>query len=158
MQDIVEPLTIIAEFSIGLAGFAGIIAAFDRKSIQLDPVIRFRFTMLIITAFSPGFLALIGMCAIYFGLSVSQALSTASSAAILVLGLMLLFGLFRKPDGLPKAMLAFMFSASFLNIGLHAYNVLAQPQMIVGFFLSALVLMLLQGATVFAVTVLARYK
>lgn len=158
MQEVVEPLTVIVEFSIGLAGFAGIIAAFDRQRIRMDPVLRFRFIILIITAFSPGFLALTGICALYFDLPVDDALRAASGLALLVLVAMLGYGAFGKPPGLPMLMLVFMFIVSALNICLHGYNVLVVPEHITGVFLLALVLMLLQAAVVFAVTALARYQ
>jgi len=54
----VETLSMVCEFAIGLAGFTGIVAIFSGDDIAVSPVIRFRVKNLLFCAFVPGFLGL----------------------------------------------------------------------------------------------------
>ena len=114
--------------------------------------------MLLFMAFSPGFFSLIAICTQYFGQSLQAALQMTSAFAVVCIAMMIITTTSRRPPDLPRAMLAFMFSATFFNLGLYAVIALNTPSVSLGLFLSALVLTLFQAAVVFAVTVLSRYK
>ncbi|NKB33725.1 MAG: hypothetical protein GKR91_11560 [Pseudomonadales bacterium] len=65
-MDIVDALSTVAEFSIGLAGFTGIIAIFANSRERIGGALRFRITNLLILSFAPGFFALITIGMVYF--------------------------------------------------------------------------------------------
>ena len=57
MSDITDLLSTITEFSIGLAGFSGVIGVFIHGSGGWLEVDRFRITNLLVMSLTPGFLA-----------------------------------------------------------------------------------------------------
>ena len=77
---------IIAEFSIGLAGFSGIVALIGHAPIKIH---RFRVSNLLRTAFTPGFCALLGLFLLHLGLHVEDVIRLTSA----VLGLAALLNL-----------------------------------------------------------------
>ena len=81
MIQVIEPLGIVTEFSIGLAGFTGIIAIFANTQQGINSAIQFRITNLLVSAFAPGFCALAVISLIHLGLS--DAMSVRLGSAIL---------------------------------------------------------------------------
>ena len=77
---------IIAEFSIGLAGFSGIVALIGNAPAKIH---RFRVSSLLKTAFIPGFCALLGLLLLTSGLQVEDVIRSTSA----VLGLVVLWHL-----------------------------------------------------------------
>ena len=77
---------IIAEFSIGLAGFSGIVALIGNVSVRIH---RFRVANLLKTAFTPGFCALLGLVLLHLGQQVEQVIRITSA----VLGLAVLLNI-----------------------------------------------------------------
>ena len=67
---------IIAEFSIGLAGFSGIVALIGNVPIKIH---RFRVSNLLKTAFIPGFCALLGLVLLHLGQQVEQVIRFTSA-------------------------------------------------------------------------------
>lgn len=149
MNEFTEPLGTFAEFSIGIAGFAGIIAAFT--SSQGGRELRlFRFRNLLITAFAPGFLSILTICFIYSGMS--QALSVRISSAVLLVYLLAWAVLVVKtmPAGATARMMTyFMWSASLANMAFQVVS-LNTFTYSAGWYFFGLFLLLLQAAVVFA--------
>ena len=77
---------IIAEFSIGLAGFSGIVALIANVPVK---IYRFRVVNLLKTAFTPGFCALLGLVLLHLGQQVEQVIRITSA----VLGLVVLLNM-----------------------------------------------------------------
>ena len=147
-RKVIEPLSIIAEFSIGLAGFAGIIAAVRRDS---DPVLQFRFAILLVTAFTPGFFSLLTISLDYLAVAQSTNVRISSGLLFIYLGLFILSAYLKLPRGLPVAMVVFMFVAVMVNMILQGINVAQLSPNAFGLYLSGLVIFLLQGAAVFSI-------
>ena len=59
MTDATELLSTVVEFSIGLAGFSGVVGIFIHRSGQWIYVDRFRVTNLLLMSLTPGFLSFI---------------------------------------------------------------------------------------------------
>ena len=77
---------IIAEFSIGLAGFSGIVALVGHSPGKIH---RFRVSNLLKTAFTPGFCALLGLVLMHLDQPVEDVIRFTSA----VLGLVVLLSL-----------------------------------------------------------------
>ena len=61
MSEATELLSTIVEFSIGLAGFSGVVGIFIHRSGQWIYVDRFRITNLLLMSLTPGFLSFISL-------------------------------------------------------------------------------------------------
>jgi hypothetical protein len=66
MSNIIESLGIICEFSIGLAGFTGIMAIFANSREPISASFQFRIACLMFMAFTPGFLSLLVISFLHF--------------------------------------------------------------------------------------------
>jgi hypothetical protein len=74
-----EALGIICEFSIGLAGFTGIVAIFANSQRQVGAAVRFRITNLLVSAFTPGFFALLVISLLQLGVVQETAVRSGSA-------------------------------------------------------------------------------
>jgi len=149
MQDILDPLSTIAEFSIGLAGFTGIVAALVRFGEDMRPLVEFRFTNLLITAFAPGFFSLLTISLAIIG--VSEILSLQISIALLLIYLLTWMGwaAMKTPPGVHPLFRLLMWSIALSNIGILATALIIEPEHIIGYYVAGLSLILLNGAIVF---------
>ena len=71
-------LAAIAEFSIGLAGFTGIVAVFADKRESFRPSEQFRVSNLLLISFTPGFISLFVMAVLHAGIPVSASIRLGS--------------------------------------------------------------------------------
>jgi hypothetical protein len=164
MTGIIDPLSVVAEFSIGLAGFTGIIAVFSNSSQNNSPVVYFRFVNLLVTAFAPGFFAMFTIAGIYLGLSELDSIRIVSGA----FGLYILVwaasvvkrmsGMSRTEESLSTLMTWFMWTVSMLVIVLLFGNVLLMFSNPAGVLITCLVLVLVQAATTFSTLALASLR
>jgi len=76
-----ESFGIIAEFSIGLAGFSGVVALIGDAPAKIH---RFRVSNIIRTAFTPGFCALFGIFLLHLGLQDQDVIRLTSAVLGLV--------------------------------------------------------------------------
>ena len=151
MSDIIDPLGTIAEFSIGLAGFAGIVAALSRSSHDQLELRLFRFTNLLITAFAPGFFSILSICLIYSGVETIQSIQVSSFALLLYLGAWMILIVKTTPaKSVGRFILFFMWTLAITNILLQATNLVSPNINLVGFYLFGLLVLLLQAAIVFS--------
>ncbi len=118
-----ESFGIIAEFSIGLAGFSGIVALIGHSPIKIH---RFRVSNLLRTAFTPGFCALLGLVLLHLGLQVEVVIRLTSA----VLGLAALVNLAVASRALLKfddaTRLSLGRGVAWFQIGAVSINILAQ--------------------------------
>ena len=145
---------IIAEFSIGLAGFSGIVALIGNAPAKIH---RFRVSSLLKTAFIPGFCALLGLLLLASGLQVEHVIRFTSA----VLGLVVLWHLvsalrsirhFDEPARLllNKRIYWFEVVAQSSNILAQFFNVLVVTDYAEVILLGGLVHQLLSGAITFS--------
>ncbi len=153
MTDIIEPLGMIAEFSIGLAGFTGIIAALFAN--RATPIVHFRFVNLLLTSFAPGFFALFTIAALYTGLPVETAMRLFSAALILYI---IAWGAYvsrklpvlAETDGGVNQRITRAFKTVAMgNVLLQLLNTLVAPASAAGIYILGLILLLLTGAVQF---------
>ena len=156
MDNVFDSLGTIVEFSIGLAGFTGIVAVVRRFRGIDSNLARFRFRNLLITAFLPGFFALLAITLASFNVDDNLSLRYASAAfAILMVpyfGLVLHTAPETKSNKLTFTM--WTLGLTTLVFQLVFLFVLNSP----GFFIAGLNIMLLQGAVFFSVLVLAAFE
>ena len=149
-----ESFGIIAEFSIGLAGFSGIVALIGNASIKVH---WFRVSNLLRTAFTPGFCALIGIFLLHMGLQVENVIRLASA----ILGLAALLNLImplhaiRRFDESTRLLLGkrlFWFQAisASLNILAQLFNSLIVTDYAAAILLGGLIQQLLSAAVTFS--------
>jgi hypothetical protein len=149
MSDLIEPLGTFAEFSIGIAGFAGIIAAFTSASEGAE-LRLFRFRNLLITAFAPGFLSILTICLVYSGVMQETAVKISSAVLLSYLCAWAILVVRTMPAGSTVRILTyFMWGISLANMGLQVLS-LATSTYSVSFYFFGLLLLLLQAAVVFA--------
>ena len=159
MREIIEPLGIIAEFSIGLAGFTGIIAAITSASTGRAELQIFRFSNLLITAFAPGFFAILTICLVYAGMIDQQAIRLSSTMLLIYLCSWTIFVFkYMSRGSIKRSMGYFMWVFSLLNLVLQMTNIVAPAINLVGFYLFGLFVLLLQAAVVFSVLALATMR
>ncbi|MCR9055125.1 MAG: hypothetical protein NXI26_24980 [bacterium] len=152
MDGFTDHLGVLAEFSIGLAGFTGIIAALTKNA---DEIIQFRFQNLLASSFAPGFFALIVIGGNY--LNVSQSLVLVFSSALLavyivafaVIGMMRSRKLPFGSEGLSLPILRLFAFTGFVVLVLQILGLLFLTEQRQGFFFYGLVLVLFQGAVSF---------
>jgi len=159
MLDVVTPLGTITEFSIGLAGFAGIVAAINRPSGHDERLLTFRFTNLLVTAFAPGFLAILSMSLIYSGYVERKAIYISSVLLLLYLLAWAVYVLAAIPrESASRGMSTFLWVSSIANMALQVMNLVDPSVNLVGFYLFGLLILLLQAALVFAVLALSTLR
>ena len=95
MSESTELLSTIVEFSIGLAGFSGVVGAFIHRSGDWLFVDRFRLTNLLLMSLTPGFLS-------FFSLGLLNYSSQAIQISAAVFGLTLASFLFFIPRARSK--------------------------------------------------------
>ena len=86
MSEITDLLSTITEFSIGLAGFSGVIGIFIRGSGGWLIVDRFRINNLLVMSLTPGFLAFFTMGLIQ---TIPESLAIRLSAAVFAIAVFL---------------------------------------------------------------------
>jgi hypothetical protein len=147
-------LATIAEFSIGLAGFAGIVAALARYHHSELALVRFRLANLLVSSFAPGFFALLTFGLVSGGMEIGTALRASSSG--LAVGLLLWAVLVhtRKPAQLSRPLLVAMSAVTTVNLLVQLASVAGLTGMPAASYLIGLMLLLLQGAAVFVVLVM----
>ncbi|MFT7141315.1 MAG: hypothetical protein ACJAYE_003472 [Candidatus Azotimanducaceae bacterium] len=150
----IDTFSMICEFSIGLAGFTGIVAIFSGDEIAVSPVIRFRVRNLLLCAFVPGFFGLSALGLIDFGVSTQLVAFYGSIAIFAFLSIWgPLSGLEtrRFPEEskqeLDKIIFVFTGSAIVFNLAVQAYGFLFSDGL--GIFVGGLILLLFQGAVFF---------
>ncbi len=84
MTEATELLSTVIEFSIGLAGFSGVVGIFIHRSRQWIYVDRFRVTNLLLMSLTPGFLSFFTLGLLPISESAIQ-ISAAIFASIIVL-------------------------------------------------------------------------
>ena len=84
MTEATELLSTVVEFSIGLAGFSGVVGIFIHRSGQWIYVDRFRITNLLLMSLTPGFLSFVTLGLLSITESAIQ-ISAAMFACVIVL-------------------------------------------------------------------------
>ncbi len=157
-----ETLAVIAEFSIGLAGFSGIISVIGKAQTKLH---QFRIKNLLITAFVPGFCALFGLVLLHF--VVSHVDVVRSTSAILGIAISLNFAsnfrAVRKLDAASSNLLNlrtkwFNIITSTLNIFAQVANAIFPTNYAEGILVAGLVHQLLMAAIYFSTVVVEFLK
>ena len=148
---------IIAEFSIGLAGFSGIVALIGNVPVKIH---RFRVANLLKMAFTPGFCALLGLVLLHLGQQVEYVIRITSAALGLAVLLTLVTSLrsIRYFDESTRMLLNtrilwFNIVTLSLNILTQFFNSLVVTDYAEAILLGGLVHMLLIGAITFSTIV-----
>lgn len=158
MEQLIDNLSTVAEFSIGLAGFAGIVAALTQGASE---VVRFRFQNLLLTSFVPGFFALLVIGSSSLGIPDRYAVlggSVGLSAYILAYAGFAIHRSRTLPfgdQGLSRLILRFFQTTSMTVLALQLCGLVFFSERIHGFFYYGLVILLFQGAVSFATLALS---
>lgn len=159
-----DSLTLIAEFSIGLAGFSGVVALIGSTS---DRVHRIRVAILLRTSFTPGFCALFGICLLHLGLDSDSTVRWTSAIFGAVIAFHYALGMqsiWRTDSSLRKQMYRpifwFHLAAYPVNFLLQFYNGFVPNNYAEAILIGGLVHILFVGATSFTkiVTQLLRHR
>ncbi|MDH5738009.1 MAG: hypothetical protein OEZ23_06840 [Gammaproteobacteria bacterium] len=148
-QELLDPLSIIAEFSIGLAGFAGIVAALSHFKEEMRELVEFRFANLLITAFAPGFFALMTISLSIIGVDALLNLQISKGLLLLYLLSWMGWAAIKTPPGVHPLFRLLMWSIGLLNICLLTYSLMNNADNSLGYYMAGLSLILLNGAIVF---------
>jgi hypothetical protein len=158
--DIVDALSTLAEFSIGLAGFTGIIAIFANSRDSIGGALRFRITNLLALSFIPGFVSLtaIGLLALFDS---TELVIRISSFLIVLFVLILLITVYRARGRIPEherqilnpLAWDFNITISTLNLCAQLYNVLFVRPYSDGILIIGLVSTLLIAAITFCMII-----
>ena len=89
MTEATDLLSTVVEFSIGLAGFSGVVGIFINRSGQWIHVDRFRVTNLLVMSLTPGFLSFVTLGLLPITESAIQ-ISSAIFAAVIALILIII--------------------------------------------------------------------
>ena len=154
MYDVVDFLGTIAEFSIGLAGFAGIVAALARYRRPELALVRFRLANLLVSSFAPGFFALLTFGLVASAMEIGAALRISSGALAAGLGAWAVLVHTRKPATLSRTLLIAMSAVTTLNLAIQLASATGLTAVPAASYLIGLMLLLLQGAVVFVVLVM----
>ena len=160
-MNIVEPLSSISEFSIGLAGFAGIVAMVANSKKEISAALRFRFLNLLYMSFFPGFISLFVIGLSYLSLAEESAVRIGSGMLALAL-IALTVNAFRiRINMSPSEFMQlnhyvwyFSVSCSILNSAFQIYSVTFFGSVGAGILVLGLVTSLLLAALVFAMIIL----
>lgn len=158
MQDIIDPLSVIAEFSIGLAGFTGIVAALSHVNEGVRVLIHFRFANLLIAAFAPGFFALLTISLSYMGIEATSLLKMSSLGLMGYVIFWLAWAAVNSPPGIHPAFKAIMWTLGFINIFMQGTASYLQLEELGGYYLLGLIIMLFQAAFLFSALALLTLK
>ena len=153
--------SLVAELALGLAGFAGVAAAFGGKDRSYAPVEIFRLMSLFIVAFLALALSLVTISLLALGFAHSDAYRFASIAGAITQGPAAAFFIYRvfvalrDPDSVtgPGAVAATVFGSS-LSLGLFVASALSPETP--GFLALALSVQLLFGLWLFTRILLHR--
>ncbi|HEX7035235.1 MAG TPA: hypothetical protein VF210_05645 [Pseudomonadales bacterium] len=154
MYDVVDFLGTIAEFSIGLAGFAGIVAALAKYRQPELALVRFRLANLLVSSFAPGFFALLTFGLVASAMEVGTALRVSSSALAAGLFLWAVLVHTRRPAELSRTLLFAMSVVTTVNLVIQLASATGLTGVPAASYLVGLMLLLLQGAVVFVVLVM----
>jgi len=156
----VEALTAIAEFSIGLAGFTGIVAVFADKKESVRASIEFRVRNLLLISFTPGFISLFVLALLYSGMSDQAAIRVGSGAlGLFIAGLITTAVLvyIKMPRAerhqLSRFLWWFTMVAGGINLLAQLVNLVTGPYFQAGILLIGLVATLLISAMTFFVLI-----
>jgi hypothetical protein len=157
----IDSLGIVCEFSIGLAGFTGIVAIFANSQRTVSAAVRFRITNLLFTAFSPGFFSLLVISLLQLGVPGDTAVRAASAlfaASILTWAMFATRSRSRLPASDRRLLSNFIYwftaavaVSNTLAQVLGALSILANPA---GVLVAGLSTMLFLGAVTFAALVM----
>jgi hypothetical protein len=152
---LVETLSTITEFSIGLAGFSGVAAALMQRSGSISELDRMRITVNVCLSLIPGFVAFLTLALINAGLDLPTVVRFASGAIVVVyLATFPLPPIIRKKAGgfqrFNPFALGIMFLSTLINLPLQSYNWIAMPESASGILIAGLSMFLLAGAANFA--------
>jgi len=157
-----DSLTLIAEFSIGLAGFSGVVALIGSTA---DRIHKIRVTILLRTSFTPGFCALFGIFLLHLGLDSDSAARWASAIFGATIALQYVVGLrsiWQTESALRRQMYRPIFwmhlVAYPVNFILQFYSAFVPNDYAEGILIGGLVHILLIGATSFTKIVLQILK
>jgi hypothetical protein len=157
-HDFLDFLGTITEFSIGLAGFAGIVAALGTYNRSELAVVRFRLSNLLVSSFAPGFFSMLTFVLIYGAMEVDTAIRVSSGALAVYLCGWAVFAYSSKPGRLSRVILVTMSAATVINVAVQLAAAAGLSPLPVVSYLSGLILLLLQGAAVFVVLVMDALK
>ena len=152
MGGFTDDLGTIVEFSIGLAGFAGIVAALMRNSTE---IIRFRFLNLLTASFVPGFIALIVIGSSYTAIPTHRAALIGSCVLILFIVSFATYALTKLrtlpfgDDGLSKGVLYSFLLLAVSTIILQICGIIFFRDYIEAVLYFGLVMVLVMGAVSF---------
>ncbi|NKB99020.1 MAG: hypothetical protein GKR90_11090 [Pseudomonadales bacterium] len=153
-MNFIDALSTIAEYSIGIAGFTGIVTALAKFQNANASLLSYRLSNLLTTAFVPGFSSLIALALTTTELD--EVLVVRASSILLTL---YMCGwsyrvIRRKQPNTNKVMTVFMWSFSIINLFAQAFNAVSvEPLTIV--YLGGLIALLVQAAVVFSVVALS---
>ena len=149
-----DSLSLIAEFSIGLAGFSGVVALIGSTA---DRVHKVRVAILLRTSFTPGFCALFGIFLVHLGLDTESTVRWTSAIFGAVIAFHYTLGiksLLRIDSSLRKQMYRpifwFHIVAYPINFLLQFYSALVPNEYAEGILIGGLAHVLLVGATSFS--------
>ena len=152
---LLETLSTITEFSIGLAGFSGVAAAIMQRSGTTTELDRFRITFNICVSLVPGFVAFLALSLINSGTENSLVVASASGAiAVAYIAMLPVLPVLRRKAGgfkryNPIALGIFVLT-TWINLPLQLYNAVASPESASGILVAGLTMLLLAGAANFA--------
>lgn len=159
-MEIIDALNTLAEFSIGLAGFTGIIAIFANSRDRIGAALRFRITNLLALSFAPGFFALATLGLVYLVEQEATAIriTSAGIAAFSLLALTRGYRTRRKIPTEEKQLLspffwAFNIAVVALNFTAQVINVVFPSKYSAGIVVFGIISMLLVAAITFCMIV-----
>lgn len=152
---LVETLSAVTEFSIGLAGFSGVAAALMQRSNAVSEFDRMRITVNICLSLIPGFVAFLMLSLINSGSDELTVIRFASGAIVVVyLAILPLIVIIRKRAGgfqrFNPFALGILILTTLINLPLQSYNWIAMPESAFGILIAGLSMFLLAGAANFA--------
>lgn len=152
---LVETLSTISEFSVGLAGFSGVAAAVMQRSGSVSELDQIRITFNICMSLIPGFVAFTMLSLINSGTHDPTAIRFASGAmVVIIISTLPIMPLIRKKAGgfqrFNPVALGIFILVTYINLPLQLYNCIAMPETATGILIAGLSMALLLGAASFA--------
>jgi len=152
---LVEILSTISEFSIGLAGFSGVAAAVMQRSGSVSELDRMRITFNVCMALIPGFVAFLTLTLINSGTGDATVIRSASGAmVVIIISTLPVVLLIRKKAGgfqrFNPIALGISILLIWINLPLQLYNCVVVPESAVGILIAGLSMALVMGAANFA--------
>jgi len=147
----------ISEFSIGLAGFSGVVAALLQRNQDLKEIDRLRVTINVVVALTPGIWALVFLALIEMEASFESVVRWISTG-VLVSSLGLVALTRRMRGQLPEEqkgqfnplVTRIVISITVVSVALNVYNIVILPPAASGILALVLVLYLVQAGSMFA--------